>query len=90
MYITGGGNGGDLCKLTDQDCAVGGAMALASGSITGVLFQVADRPIAPFSDTMFRFRVLVLLQDPPPPRARARTPLCCVLYSLYLFVSTWL
>jgi PhoPQ-activated pathogenicity-related protein len=55
LYITGGGNSPDLCELTDQDCAVGGGMALSSGTITGVLFQVPNE-------------ALQFLQEPGSPR----------------------
>ncbi len=48
LYITGGGNDNPdniFCKLTDEDCALGGALALASGTVSAVLFQIPNAHI---------------------------------------------
>jgi PhoPQ-activated pathogenicity-related protein len=48
LYITGGGNDNPdniFCKLTDEDCALGGALALSAGTVSAVLFQIPNAHI---------------------------------------------
>lgn len=71
MYMTGGSNDGTPCKLDDEDCAVGAALAMTARTVTAVLFNIPCEPVH-------------FLQEPGQPR---RTEDAVIAYTWWHFIQ---